>query len=211
MFDIIPLAIILVSLVVVIVIVVRKFPEVSKAKDQKQMPLNDQNKDKTKLSIPTEGLKKFGLMVKDVSVAAVSKTVDRVKDIKKKKADQETEAKEATAELSKLVGNKPVIKKEDPRKEYRELFNNAESLRKSGENKEAEKIYIDIISKDPQNALAYLGLGEVCIAMKNYKDAEESFRETLRRDRGNNDALKGIEDAKRGRIEGGEEEEDRIE
>ena len=87
------------------------------------------------------------------------------------------------------------IKKIAENKELTSLTEQARGLAKAGEDKKAEELYIEIIKKDPRNKNAYLELGQVYIKIGNSLDAEESFRQVLRLERGNNDALRGIDEA----------------
>ncbi|PLX27167.1 hypothetical protein C0583_04675 [Candidatus Parcubacteria bacterium] len=56
----------------------------------------------------------------------------------------------------------------------------AEELVKDEKFEEAEKVYIDLISKDSQNLEAFKGLGRLYAQKKQYREAKQTFEHILR-------------------------------
>ncbi len=68
------------------------------------------------------------------------------------------------------------------------LLRNAENAFADGAYETAEKIYIEVISLDEHNAVAYAGLGNVYFAEEHFTEARETYRYALRLDKNNETA-----------------------
>lgn len=65
--------------------------------------------------------------------------------------------------------------KKEKRSRKEELLKTAEEYLLEGNQKEAEKFYIEVLKIDEREPKSYKGLGQICFERKNYKDAYEIF------------------------------------
>ena len=86
------------------------------------------------------------------------------------------------------LGNLPILEKQDVLKNR---ISQAEEQLTQEKYKEAEETLIDVITIDPKNIAAYLGLGQIYRAQKNFEHAVEIYEHILKMDKNNNDALLG--------------------
>ena len=78
--------------------------------------------------------------------------------------------------LDRQFRNERLLKKGDSRAAIVEkLVGQAEKLREKGKYGEAEKKYIEALSVDERSREAYIGLGELCMLRKRYHRARETF------------------------------------
>jgi tetratricopeptide (TPR) repeat protein len=77
-----------------------------------------------------------------------------------------------TTQLGQVVSNTSV----------RDLISEAEQLLKSGDLRNAEKLYIKAASKDPKNPKIYSHLGTIYLQQKSFTDARDAFLAALKID-----------------------------
>lgn len=186
MFDFFPQIVIILSIAVIVVILARAFPRLEKVKIDKE---------REKKRIYNFFRQIYGFFQK---VAVFSKKIihilkivsfnfsqkiyhkiKRIREERKAKIKAEKERKELT---SKSLG-KEGLKLSDGSIPSKEIINLQEKAKKFLEEKnfpEAEKIYLEIIKRDPQNIDAYKGLGQVYLKQNNLKDAKASFEYVLK-------------------------------
>lgn len=156
MYNIIPLAIILLALAVIIYIILRRLSHVSTI-DTSTIPAEMIQKTKTKilderLKRKFSGLgKKLGSMFGGVS----RKVGGRLEETKGRLESMKKDMEKAPVEM------KPEPVQAAPVKEKFE---------------DAEQRFIDVISHDPKNTDAYLGLADLYLENMKYPEAIETFR-----------------------------------
>lgn len=167
-FNIVPVVIILLSLVLIIVTIVRKFPtlamiDVSTIRKERDI--------KTKEKIIQERLerqlKSFFTKISPSIRKVVGVLRDAFRSLYKKIQKLESALEEKTKPKSKQEALKLQNRLEGKLAEAEELFVEKKI-------KEAEEKYIEVISKDPKNVDAYKGL----IQIYRSQDEEQKVRET---------------------------------
>lgn len=172
-YSIIPLLIILLSLAVIIVIIVRKFPQLS-VLDVDSLPEVKEEKKKD------EFLKK----------RAKKRNTGSHKKVMEKLAPLVQSAKEFQLSFRQYVGKvERSIVKEDAKKretakpeqkkemdnELRSLLHDAAHALEQGDLESAEKKYIAAIRIDTKSSEAYRGLGDVYFAQEQFDEALETY------------------------------------
>ena len=61
-------------------------------------------------------------------------------------------------------------------------FQKAEDLFKKKQYISAEKWYLEVVKKDPKNSKVYSRLGTIYLDQRNFEDAKEAFKESIRLD-----------------------------
>lgn len=171
MYDLIPLIIILASFLIILIILIRKFPVLAVI-DTQNLPEEKQAQIKHKIleERVLRDTKKFLdkgqellLPIWKVTQKAFRIGYHKVLEIERKYRHQQKVA--ATPEQRLEVDHK-----------VRALLNEIEELKKDEENKhKLEKKYIEIISLDNHRADAYIGLGMFYLEKGDYKKAEETL------------------------------------
>ncbi len=103
----------------------------------------------------------------------IKKEADRVKKVENKKAVV------SDKNNSKKKNSFPFFKKDE---EQDELFVKADKLFSKKKYKDAEKILIRLVARDPQNVKFYNRLGVIYMEEENYQDAKDAFYEALKLD-----------------------------
>jgi tetratricopeptide (TPR) repeat protein len=169
MFNIIPLLLILISLIIIISIVVKKFSTLA-ALDVKN--IQEEREAKFKERIMSNRLKReyFKYYVK---VAKIFRPIgEAVSNFFRGLYRRLVEFKENYhKETSLILDGEAKIKK---------LLIEAGEMAKNGEQDEAEKRYIEIISMDSKNIEAFRSLGQLYLDEKKYQDAEQTFAHALK-------------------------------
>lgn len=182
MFDFFPQILIIVAVVGIIIIIVRKYPEASKLKDNEK---EDSSKNKTFWGRILTVIKYIGRKIKQFSVTVFKNIYPKAKNIRKGR-----EIIQPQDDIISLSKNKPVVQKDQSEKEILEnkleeeneivdLLEEAAEFLGSDNYQEAEKKYIEIVKLDPKNIRAYKGLGKVYKEQGNIKDAKSSYEQVL--------------------------------
>lgn len=180
MFNFIPQLVVVVALVVIIVIVARKAAKTAEIKEK------DLEKQENKEWILVKkALKMFAHKVKDVSIRIFRLLTFRAKEVKQevKQKAKALPTEEDEEELSQLAEDKPLAAEAAPTAdadEILDLLEKASGYFGKGDFDQAEKIYIEIIAKDPKNYRAYKRLGKIYKRQRNYSDARKSFEQVLK-------------------------------
>lgn len=177
-YSLIPLFIIFLSLAGIIIIIIRKFPQlaaldVDKIEDVKQAKV----KEELSLQRFNRGLQKIGAVVGS-SLEYLSFLVSgwrkiqnsfrikvhQIREKYKKSIIEDLERKEEKSEIPEgAMSSQSLVAQAD------EVF-------EKGDLTFAERKYIEAIRLDPRNIEAYRGLGKVYMDMEKYKEAEETFK-----------------------------------
>ncbi len=181
MYNIIPFLIISVSLLIIIVIIVRKFPALTSI-DVDSLHQEKQNKLKEKIVI-NRIKRRLNNILKSVKLDKI-KTLSKGKfnDFYEKLLNKEREYKI-------FHKNNRAEKAKDSDNVLEHLLAEAEFLLKSNDLKSAEKKYIEVISFDPKNIKAYEGLGEIYFRLRQFFQAEEVLKHLIKIDKKNENAF----------------------
>lgn len=172
MYNIIPLILILISLTVIIIIIVKKFPALANL-DVHNMP--KEKEAKFKEQIISGRLKRNIIMQVSKLARFVKPALDGVGSFFKWSHNKLLELKESYKSEEKKFLSKSEI---ETRAE--ELFNEFDQLIKEEKNNEAEKKLIEIINLDNKNVKAFRALGELYRERKDYVDAKQTLEHVLR-------------------------------
>jgi len=197
MFDFIPQLIIVVALVAIIIVIVRKSLKTADVKDE-----DLKKKESKEWLLLKKGVRLFIIKVREISLKIFRVLTFRVK---KAKEDMQHKAsaspeKQDEEELSKLAEEKPTAADKAPladADELVDLIEKASGYYGKGDFDAAEKVYIEIISKDAKNFRAYKGLGRIYKQQRNLDDSKASFKQVLKIEPDDNEAkqeLKKIEE-----------------
>ncbi len=178
MFNFIPLLIVLICLVVIAIIILRKFPQLTRVHTE---TIQEAKEEQTKKKIIEERLKR--------KTEKASKAVAGIFGSLKKKVSGGFEELQGRLEEQKkqLEKREPqvLVTKEDFEKHAEKIeqeLEEAEELAEEEDFEKAERKYIDVISQDPKNIEAYEGLAELYFENKKYEEAKETFAFILRLD-----------------------------
>ncbi len=207
MFSFIPQIIILVAIVIIIVIIIKKFPEASK---YSQKELDKGNKEETIGARILSVLKYIGKRLRIFSVSIVKGIFSGIKKARKEKT--KINKKDENDLLSGLVKDKldlnqgktvkektenepsDEIKKEsEEEKKVIDLLEEAAEKLGSGNYKEAESNYIEVVKVDSKNIRAYKGLGRLYAKQYNKKDAIASYEQVLKIDPNDSEAIEELD------------------
>ena len=168
-YNIIPIVIAVIFLTIITIIIVRKFPEL-KALDVDSIPEERQAKVKNQIidERVNRASKNFFNKIGGLIFPAWTKIKDKFRLLFQK-----------VAELEKKYEKKENVFSDVDKKNLpdviREGLKQAEQLKDKEQHNEAEKKYIEIISLDPKNLLAYEGLAKVYVNKKEYDLAKETY------------------------------------
>lgn len=173
-YDTIAIAIIIISFVIIIIILSRKFSVIASI-NTKALPEIKQEAVKDNLLYNRLKRKFASLRNKTLSQTEPlkNKFQDGLKYLYKKITDLENSYRKKVADNK--VGNGVVIDNKT-----KDLLEEAQELSNKEQFEEAERKYISIISLDHKNVEAYKGLGEVYFRKKDYVHAKEIFNHVLK-------------------------------
>lgn len=177
--TLIPEIIIILALAGIIVIVARKFPEVAKIK------VENKNKEKSLFQKAGKSIIDFSVSVAKAVFSKIA-NLKNLKDKIKKEEKKDIEVNNPKQELRKLFINRP---KSTPKvlpiaktevKSPISLRAKAELLTGKKEYKEAEKVYLELIKKDPRDIVAYKGLGKIYFIQQILSDAQSAYEQAVK-------------------------------
>ncbi len=169
MYNIIPLILVLISLVIIIFIVIRKFPVLANI-DVENIP--KEKEAKIKEEIISNRLRR-----------SITKWSSKLIKVLKFLAEKIIAfSKWFYESLHEMRDNyrKETVKEGEKEEVVESALEEVKELQKSEKYKEAEKKLIDIISVDSQNIEAFKILGEIYFEQKNYNDAKETFQHIIK-------------------------------
>lgn len=168
MYNIIPLFLILLSLFIVIVIIVRKFPVLASLDlDTIQAEKEAQFKEQIISNRLKRNIVRYNSKFVNIFKPLGSAIANVLKSLYEKLLNfKENYNKEG---VSELANNNVDL-----------MIGDAEELVREEKIEEAEKKFIDIISLDSQNLEAFKGLGKLYIDKKQYREAKQTFEHVLR-------------------------------
>lgn len=174
-FDILPQLIVIVAIVAIIVIVARKAPKTA------EIPKGTAIKKSRSIGKIKKAFALVWEQVRKVGMAVFGQLSSKIKEVKEK--SQVVKEKKDEKELLKLAMKKPLVAEtatSATADEIIDLIEEASGYFGKGNLEKAEKLYIDIITKDPKNVRAYKGLGKIYKRQRNFKDAKASFEQVLK-------------------------------
>lgn len=173
-YDVLPILLIVISLAIIIYILIKKIPEVA-AVDTSKIPKEVQRE--VKRGLIERRLERkiggWGEKIKPGWKMAGGFFGRHFKKAKEKIIDWESKYKEKHLE---------VLKKEPEaaKKEAGDLLKEAEELIGAEKIEEAEKKYLEIVSLDPRNILAYAGLGDLYFKKRELEGAKEAMEYVIK-------------------------------
>jgi len=167
-YDFVPIIFIILSLAVIIIVVMRRLPDL---KSLDASSITEEREAEVKKRIFTERLARktdelkakispWSKKILKILEAGIKKIYFKVIELEQKYKDREPK-------------NQKDLEVRKDKKEV--LFDQAEQLLKEKKFVEAEKIYLEIISLDNKNIAAYQGLGEIYLEKKDNNEALETF------------------------------------
>ena len=201
MFNFFPQIIILLCLAGVIVIIARKFPALAEAEERglRRIPTINKAVFKEKTKILGLAIKNFCLFVFKNIVGQITRIKIVLRETRKAPQVAQKQLKHLTARRpSPTQARKQEVSKLEAVVDPLVLLNKASSLVKNDKLDEAEKIYIEVVKKDPKNIKAYWALGEIYLKRHNFGDAKAAFRQVKKLDPGDEEAqlqLKKLDEA----------------
>ncbi len=175
MSTILPFFLIIGSLVAIIVIVIRKYPQITLLDVEN---ISEAKEEKKK----NEFLKKRADKRADLSKKQLGEIIQ---PITKKAKDHQKKFRSYVGKIQKTVADemkkkstpqKPVVAKTTEEKDkVGSLLKDAQHHYDNHEYDKAEKIYIQVIRLDNKNTVAYEGLGDVYFAQEQFLEAEETY------------------------------------
>jgi len=175
--DYIFLGLTIAGLAVILFITFRKFPQISAVKPD-SVP-DEADKAKKKNIIEQRLDRKFNTFfqkIKDWLKPVISKSNETFKKVIGKLYALEKQYTEKIQESNRAQTPGQLKSK------ISKMFEEAKELAKDNKYKDAEKLYIKIISLDKENTEAFELLGELYIKIKEYNFAHETFAHLLRID-----------------------------
>ena len=170
MYNIIPLILILISLSVIIVIIVRKFPALANL-DVENIPAEKEARFKERIisnrlkrnffkwsSKLAKLIRPIGALINKFFKWAYNRLNKLSEDYKSERTSFNSNTKQ----------------------EVDQLFIEAEKLKKQDDLVTAENTYIKIIGMDSRNIKAFKDLGQLYFERKDYKEAEQIFKHVLK-------------------------------
>jgi tetratricopeptide (TPR) repeat protein len=203
MFDLIPQIIIPVALVIIIIIVIKKFPEASKYSQNKA---DKESKEETVGTRILSVLKYIGKRIRIFSISIAKGIFSGIQKARKSKSKSSKIDKDDI--LSDLVKDKLNLGQENittnkveneiskGENEIIDLLEEAAEKLGSGNYKEAENNYIKVVTIDPKNIRAYKGLGKIYRKQDNINDAIASYEQVLKIDLNDMEAMEELEKLK---------------
>ena len=169
MFNIIPLVLIIISLIIIINIVVKKFSALASL-DVASIPAEKEAIFKERIMSNRLKREYFKYYSKVIKILRPSLTA--INGLSKNLYRKLIDFKENYNRESSLVLNAD--------DHIARLFIEADELSKNNNSDEAEKRYIEIISLDSQNVKAFRSLGQLYTVVKKYQEAEQTLAHVLR-------------------------------
>ncbi|MFA6296081.1 MAG: hypothetical protein WC663_01890 [Patescibacteria group bacterium] len=178
--TLIPEIIIILALAGIIMIAAKKFPEVAKIK------VENKNKEKSLFQKAGKSIIDFSVSVAKAvfaRIANLKNLKDKIKKEEKKDVDNISRPRQ---ELRKLILNRPKSKPKvlpiakTETKSPISLRAKAELLTGKKEYKEAEKVYLELIKKDPRDIVAYKGLGKIYFIQQILSDAQSAYEQAVK-------------------------------
>lgn len=174
LFGVLPIFLIVLGLAILIVLIVRKFPQL-RVLDVEALP---EEKDRVKKEkILEERFSKAFEPVREKTRAVGSRVYSWFEKIQKRfRAYVNRIADRYREEHGKVV--KQRFSSQAPRERIRQLntlLEEADTLRRNDDLVHAEEKYIAAIALAPKSARAYKGLGKIYFAQEKYMDAKETF------------------------------------
>ena len=170
MYNIIPLIIILISLLVIIVVVSRKFSVLSNL-DLKSIPAEKEASMKER--IISNRLKRNFVRWGSKAMRIIRPAGSAVSGLVKRSYKKLSEIKDD-------YKSEEHISTDDLKEKMEQLFVEAEEFKKSNDLPAAEKKYIEIIGMDSKNIDAFKNLAQVYFELKNYEEAKQIFEHILK-------------------------------
>lgn len=172
-YDIIPIIIIILALAVTIFILLRKVPQLSSFEAENTLEEKQKKVKKYLLENRLDRkIEDFGRNLGGYLRPLTGKFIRAIEKWIKDFKDKISKAEEKYNRVRKrTIRAKPGLAQEKAKL----LIGEAYDLLEQENFNEAEKNYIEAISYDHQNVLAYRGLGKLYIATKEFKEARESF------------------------------------
>lgn len=167
-FDLVPILIILISLVVVAFIVIKKFPQVANV-DVDNIPEEKQAELKNKILEKQieKRLEVFKLKLAKIFSPVTKFFVAKLGSVRQKlnKKKDELKYKHDTIKESEL----------NPEEKLHQLLDEGASLMETGKNMEAEEVFIKALEIDKTVDIIYHNLADIYVARKKYDYAIETF------------------------------------
>ncbi|MFH1233943.1 MAG: tetratricopeptide repeat protein [Patescibacteria group bacterium] len=169
MYNIIPLFLILISLIIVIVIVFKKFSTLA-ILDIENIPAEKEAKFKERIigaKLKRNVIKWWSQFTRLIGPVAVG--LGNLFNLLYKK-------------LQRLKDNyqKPELSSDDSISKVDKLFNEASDFKKQDDLTTAEKKYIEIVGLDSKNIRAFKELGHLYFEQKNFEEAKQTFEHVLK-------------------------------
>ncbi|MBU4360404.1 tetratricopeptide repeat protein [Patescibacteria group bacterium] len=185
MFSIILITIILISLSFVGVIVFRKFPLLAHINLEK---LQAEKQAEVKSALLEKRFKRdFKFVAKFFKSLVWIKICDWSNKFYKSVILLETKYKEER-KLKKTIK----LSLKEKQEKINQKFVQANELTQEEKYSQAEKIYLEIISIDPNNEEAYLGLAKIYSKQKDFEHAKELYDHILKKDKKSSHAFSGL-------------------
>lgn len=172
-FEYIPQLVIVISLFVIIIIIARKVPKTAEVDESEIIKDKKKSEIKKIFVIIWESIARFYYKV----FGKLKRKAREVKDKAHVVSEQDNED-----ELSRLTEDKIEVENipQASADEVIDLLESASGFYGKGDFGKAEKIYIEIITKDKKNARAYKGLGRIYKRQRNFIDAQSSFEQAVK-------------------------------
>ncbi len=172
-FEYIPQLVIVISLFVIIIIIARKVPKTAEVDESEIIKDKKKSEIKKIFVIIWESITKFYYKV----FGKLKRKAKEVKDKARVVSEQDNED-----ELSRLAEDKIEVENipQATADEVIDLLESASGFYGKGDFGKAEKIYIEIITKDKKNVRAYKGLGRIYKRQRNFIDAQSSFEQAVK-------------------------------
>ena len=168
MYNIIPLFLILFSLLVIIIIITRKFPVLANLDlDTIQSEKEAQFKEQIIGNRLKRNVIRYNSKLVNIFQPIISSVVNWIKMFYEK-----------LLAFKENYNREEIL--EDTADGVDKMISNAEELLKEEKIEEAEKQFIDVISIDSQNLKAFKGLGKLYIDKKQFTEAKQTFEHVLR-------------------------------
>lgn len=170
MYDIIPLILILLSSIVILFIVIKKFPalanlDIDTVQAEKEVKFKEKiisNRIKRNVKQTSAGVASFFNPFFKAIVDGVKWSYAKLHELRDK---YKAEA---------------ILSPEEIKTKIEALFIGAEEMDKKNDLDETEKYLIEIIGLESQSIKAFKMLGQIYLRKKNYDDAEQTFEHILR-------------------------------
>ena len=182
MFNIIPLFLLIISLGVIVVLIARKYPELTlldldtipdRKEKQKKKEILTRKASKRSQEQQAKLLDRFA----PLGQAWTNTQTSFRKYVKKLKDEVESAKQEQTKKQSQKVApaQPPVVTNLEKEERVEDILKRGKRALEEGRFQEAESAYISVIEKDAKHAPAYEGLGDVYRAQQQFEEAKETY------------------------------------